>query len=218
MKLSDLIIEENISSTSFGTIKQVSLSENYASRSSSKTKTFALKCSSKQLLAESEFLHCVENEMELLSELESPFIVRFFTHFEDYNYMYFLLENMNGQDLSNIMNDFLNIPEECCRFYTASIVLALEEIHSMKAAYRGLAVSSCVIIIITLLILIKSIVKPENIMIGSNGYLKLMNFEFAKKLHRGKTFSLCGVSDYLAPEVITNEGHDWGKCSLICFT
>merc|ERR1719253_1405580 len=88
------------------------------------------------------------------------------------------------------MNDFINIPEECCRFYTASIVLALEEIHSMKAAYRGLA--------------------PENIMIGSNGYLKLMNFEFAKKLHRGKTFSLCGVSDYLAPEVITNEGHDWG--------
>ena len=51
-------------------------------------------------------------------------------------------------------------------------------------------------------------------MIDANGYLKLMNFEFAKKLHRGRTFSLCGVSDYLAPEVITNEGHDWGKCKV----
>ena len=48
-------------------------------------------------------------------------------------------------------------------------------------------------------------------MIDSNGYVKLMNFEFAKKLDKGKTFSLCGVLDHLAPEVITNEGHDWGK-------
>ena len=48
-------------------------------------------------------------------------------------------------------------------------------------------------------------------MIDSNDHLKLMNFEFATKVDRGKTFSLFGTSDYLAPEVITNEGHDWGK-------
>ena len=79
--------------------------------------------------------------MDLLSDLNNPFIVRFLSHFEDYNYIYFLLENMNGQDLSNIINDLTHIPEKCCRFYTASIVLALNEIHSMKAVYRGLAVS-----------------------------------------------------------------------------
>ena len=47
-------------------------------------------------------------------------------------------------------------------------------------------------------------------MIDSKGYLKLMDFKFAKKLVGGKTFSLCGVPDYLAPEVIMNQGHDWG--------
>jgi len=47
-------------------------------------------------------------------------------------------------------------------------------------------------------------------MIDSKGYLKLMDFKFAKKLVGGKTFSLCGVPDYLAPEVIMNDGHDWG--------
>ena len=56
--------------------------------------------------------------------------------------------------------------------------------------------------------------KPENIMVDANGYIKLVNFEFAKKLDKGKTFSLCGVPDYLAPEVITNGGHDWGKCRI----
>ena len=104
-------------------------------------KDFALKCSSKQLLTENEFFHCVENEMDLLTELQSPFIIRFLAYFEDYNYIYFLLENVDGQDLHSIMNHLFHIPENCCQLWAASVLLALEEIHSIKAAYRGLAVS-----------------------------------------------------------------------------
>ena len=105
--------------------------------------TFSLKCSSKQLLAENEFLHCVENEMELLCDLSSPFIVSFISCFEDYNYIYFLLEEMDGQDLHTIMNDLIRIPEAQCRFYAASVIFAFKEIHSLKAAYRALAVRTC---------------------------------------------------------------------------
>ena len=86
-------------------------------------------------------MHYVENEIELLGELDNPFIIRFFCHFEDYNYIYYLLENVDGEDLNSIMNKIVHIPERCCRFYAASIVLALEDIHRNKAAYRGLAVS-----------------------------------------------------------------------------
>ena len=138
--LSDLDIQRDITTSSFGSVKLVSVKETYTKRSKLCATDFALKCSSKQLLAENEFLHYVENEIELLSELENPFIVRFFTNFEDYNYIYYLLENVDGEDLIKIMNN-VNISEKCCRFYAASIVLALEDIHSMKAAYRGLVVS-----------------------------------------------------------------------------
>ena len=120
----------------------MTLNENYAKKLSLGTTTFALKCSSKQLLAEKGFLHCVETEMDLLNELKSSFIVRFLSHFEDYNYIYFLLENVNGQDLHSVIIDLIHIPEQQCRFYAASIVLGLEAIHSKKAAYRALSVST----------------------------------------------------------------------------
>lgn len=42
----------------------------------------------------------------------------------------------------------------------------------------------------------------------SNGYVKLVDFGLAKQLLSGKTWTLCGTPDYLAPEIILNEGHD----------
>ena len=40
------------------------------------------------------------------------------------------------------------------------------------------------------------------------GYVKLVDFGLAKQLLSGKTWTLCGTPDYLAPEIILNEGHD----------
>jgi serine/threonine protein kinase len=42
----------------------------------------------------------------------------------------------------------------------------------------------------------------------TNGYVKLVDFGLAKQLLSGKTWTLCGTPDYLAPEIILNEGHD----------
>jgi len=47
--------------------------------------------------------------------------------------------------------------------------------------------------------------KPENILININGYLKLTDFGFAKKIEN-KTFTICGTPEYLAPEIILNKG------------
>lgn len=56
--------------------------------------------------------------------------------------------------------------------------------------------------------------KPENLLIDVNGYVKVTDFGFAKKmLLGGKTYTLCGTPEYLAPELITQTGHthtaDW---------
>ena len=51
--------------------------------------------------------------------------------------------------------------------------------------------------------------KPENLVMDKDGYLKIVDFGLAKKLNGGKSWTLCGTPDYLAPEVILNEGHDW---------
>jgi serine/threonine protein kinase len=62
--------------------------------------------------------------------------------------------------------------------------------------------------------------KPENVLIGSNGYVKLTDFGFAK-LVDGKTYTLCGTPEYLAPEIILNKGHgkavDWWTLGILIY-
>jgi len=63
--------------------------------------------------------------------------------------------------------------------------------------------------------------KLENLVIGTRGYLKIVDFGFAKVLEEGQlTRTLCGTPDYLAPEAITHKGHNqmvdcWGLGVLI---
>ena len=56
--------------------------------------------------------------------------------------------------------------------------------------------------------------KPENILIDHQGHLTLVDFGLSKLLGHasssGKTYTLCGTLDYMAPEVLQNRGHDEG--------
>ena len=93
-------------------------------------------------------------------------------------------------------------PEDKVRFYAASIGLALDYLHSKGIIYRD--------------------IKPENILIGEDGYLKLIDFGMAKIVKDNeKATSFCGTPEYLAPEIITGEGHnksaDWWSYGILIF-
>mmetsp|Transcript_904 Transcript_904/g.1399 ORF Transcript_904/g.1399 Transcript_904/m.1399 type:complete len:211 (+) Transcript_904:28-660(+) len=49
--------------------------------------------------------------------------------------------------------------------------------------------------------------KPENVLIGKDGYPVIVDLGFAKEVP-DKTFTLCGTPWYIAPEVILGRGHD----------
>lgn len=47
-------------------------------------------------------------------------------------------------------------------------------------------------------------------MIDSRGFVKLIDFGFCKYLIEEKTYTLCGTPGYLAPEVVSMTGHNYG--------
>ena len=79
------------------------------------------------------------------------------------------------------------------RFYAACVASALTYLHHLDIVHRD--------------------VKQENLLIDEHGYLKLIDFGFAKVLEDHVTFTFCGTPDYLAPEILEGTGHgkpvDW---------
>ena len=62
--------------------------------------------------------------------------------------------------------------------------------------------------------------KPENLLIASDGYLKLTEFGFAKVVLT-RTYTLCGTPEYIAPEILLNKGHgkavDWWALGILIY-
>lgn len=57
-------------------------------------------------------------------------------------------------------------------------------------------------------------------MIADNGYLKLIDYGFAKVVKK-RTYTICGTPEYIAPEILLNKGHskpvDWWTFGILIY-
>lgn len=141
------------------------------------------------------------SEFKILSIMNHPFIVELKgVYLKDPKYLYLILEYVPGGELFSLLRSNLTFPIQQARFYVAHIVTIFEYLHEKQIIYRDL--------------------KPENILIAKTGYLKLTDFGFAKRIN-GKTYTLCGTPEYLAPEIILNKGHgmpvDWWTMGILLY-
>merc|ERR1719446_512760 len=124
---------------------------------------------------------------------DSDFIIRLHNTYKDANNLYFLLEACVMGDLYLLLSRHsLYGKRPCAAYYSAVVVEAFAHIHDQRVVYRDL--------------------KPENLLMKQDGTCKLCDMGIAKSIV-GKTFTLCGTPEYMAPEVIQQKGHghavDW---------
>lgn len=164
-----------------------------------KNKTYAIKKLLKRKI-NADSMSQIMMEKQLLMQMNDPFIIKFCGTFQTHNELCFVTEAIECGDLYNAIYYGEKITHDACVFYTAGIILGLDFIHSKNIAFRDL--------------------KPENVMIGENGYPKIIDFGLAKQLpyskmdefgmvrNYSKCHSLCGTPEYLAPEIILGKGYD----------
>ncbi|CAI9100405.1 OLC1v1037402C1 [Oldenlandia corymbosa var. corymbosa] len=114
-----------------------------------------------------------------------------------------LLHTQLACSLTSIVNSPLE--ESCAQFCAASVIITLEDLHKNGILYRG--------------------VSPDVLMFDQMGYIEFVDFRFGKKLSAEtgeRTFTICGMTDSLAPEIVQGKGHGfpadwWALGTLIYF-
>ncbi len=208
---------------SFGAVRLVS-------RKDTPTQRFALKMISKETVEETQQTENILREKRLLLKagfdrlssgkaVANKSVVGLRGTAQDVGRLYMLMDVVQGGELDRLIyfeeedvcteaqkeqlrGDHGALSTPVARFFGANVVSLLALLHAKDIVFRDL--------------------KPENLIIGANGYLVLVDFGFAKEIAAGgKSFTLCGSAPYLAPEVILRKGHtrsvDFWSLGIILF-
>lgn len=161
----------------------------------------AMKAVQKKTVVDLGQVNNTRTEKMVLQCSNCPFTLRLEYFFKDNSYLYFILPIIRGGELFQHLQRSGKLSESSAMFYVAQVILALEYLHYFDIIYRDL--------------------KPENILLDHTGYIKLTDFGFCKHLEKGRTYTICGTPDYLAPETLRSEGYgkaaDWWAVGVLVY-
>ena len=155
-----------------------------------KKNLYAIKALSKQHVENDKILaKYFVYERRIMLSLDHPFIVKMVKSMKNLFYCFLLMEYINGENLNDYLNkrnEINNIYET--QFFIGTLILILEYLQKKFIIHRDL--------------------KPYNLMIDSNGYIKLIDFGTAKILSN-YTSTIIGTPHYIAPEILQGKGYSF---------
>lgn len=192
LAVGDFTLGKTLGTGAFGRVRIVTYKKT--------SNVYALKTLKKAAIIKMKQVDHIMSEKQILQELKHPFIVNMWGSFHDQRYIYMVLEYIVGGEFFTHLRKAGRFENEQSCFYAAQIVCIFEYCHSKNIVYRDL--------------------KPENVLINADGYVKLTDFGFAKVIEH-RTYTLCGTPEYIAPEVLLNKGHgkpvDWWTLGILIY-
>uniref|UniRef100_A0A8D2BL13 Serine/threonine-protein kinase PLK n=1 Tax=Sus scrofa TaxID=9823 RepID=A0A8D2BL13_PIG len=131
----------------------------------------------------------VEREIALHSRLRHRNIVAFHGHFADHDHVYMVLEYCSRQSLAHVLEARRTLTEPEVRYYLRGLVSGLRYLHQRRIVHRDL--------------------KLSNFFLNKNMEVKIGDLGLATRVGPGGRCHrvLCGTPNFLAPEVVSRNGH-----------
>eukprot|EP01038_Epipyxis_sp_PR26KG_P004424 gene4424-6257_t len=172
---------------------------------------YAMKVISKKLLKKKNHMQYMKSERDILTQIDHPFIVSLYFAFQSETKLFLVMDFLAGGELFFHLKKRGLILEKEVRFYLAEMILAIEFLHNHNIIHRDL--------------------KPENVLLHGDGHIAITDFGLAKEIGNNSpnkegddSYSirtLCGTSEYMAPEMLTRNGYgkavDWWSLGALCF-
>lgn len=152
--------------------------------------TLALKVMEKHPLFIRNMAQQVHREVKLQSMMKHPNVLRLFDFLEDDSHIYMLLELAGSGGFLDLLQRQPGgrLLEPAGGWMYAQVVEGLSYLHDKNCIHRDL--------------------KPDNILLGEAYCPKICDFGWCADLSEGSSRrTTCGTLDYMAPEVLLNEGH-----------
>lgn len=151
--IKDFEIIKPISKGAFGSV--------YLSKKKSTGDYFAIKVLKKaDMVAKNQVTNVKAERAIMMWQGESDFVAKLYWTFSSKDYLYLVMEYLNGGDCASLIKVLGGLPEDWAKKYLGEVVLGVEHLHSRGIVHRDL--------------------KPDNLLIDQKGHLKLTDFGLSR--------------------------------------
>jgi serine/threonine-protein kinase RIM15 len=151
--IKDFEIIKPISKGAFGSV--------YLAKKKSTGEYFAIKVLKKaDMVAKNQVTNVKAERAIMMWQGESDFVAKLYWTFSSKDYLYLVMEYLNGGDCASLIKVLGALPEDWAKKYLAEVVLGVEHLHSRSIVHRDL--------------------KPDNLLIDFQGHLKLTDFGLSR--------------------------------------
>lgn len=151
--IKDFEIIKPISKGAFGSV--------YLSKKKSTGDYYAIKVLKKaDMVAKNQVTNVKAERAIMMWQGESDFVAKLYWTFSSKDYLYLVMEYLNGGDCASLIKVLGGLPEDWAKKYLGEVILGVEHLHHRGIVHRDL--------------------KPDNLLIDQKGHLKLTDFGLSR--------------------------------------